>query len=259
MNLRKGIGLILVLTLTLTVASWRVAESSANIDFAFSFHDALAPYGTWVQVSSYGQCWRPRVSTGFVPYTDGHWVYTSYGPTWVGYEPWAWCAYHYGQWVYSPEFGWVWVPGYQWTPGRVVWATGPDYIGWSPYLGSGVNTNFWVVVNRDNFRSYNYAGHILRRDVVRNMFDRRVVRVHSGTLQRVEAERIIRRPIQVVRVKERQVVANGHNARLILPEGQEAAALKQISHISRKASVPVTNRKPVAQVSGKSFSKAPQH
>ena len=77
----------------------------------------------------------------------------------------AWCAYHYGQWIFTPEFGWVWVPGYEWTPGRVAWATGPGYIGWSPYLGGGnPNVNFWVVINRDRFGYSNYSRYVLRRD-----------------------------------------------------------------------------------------------
>ena len=87
MNLRIRKGFILALTLALTLIGSSVAKANTNVDFAFSFHDALAPYGTWVQVSSYGQVWRPRASAGFVPYTEGHWAYTNYGPTWVGSEP----------------------------------------------------------------------------------------------------------------------------------------------------------------------------
>ena len=148
--------------------------------------------------------------------------------------------------------------------------TGADYIGWSPYVNGNPNENFWVVINRDRFGYNNYSRYVLRRDTVRNMFDRRVVRVHSGTLHRTEAERITRRSIRVVPVNVKQVVADRHNTRLILPKGHETAALKQISHVSKKISAPHITKKPVVkknvvekksvtQISGKSSSKVEQH
>jgi hypothetical protein len=203
----------------------------------------LAPYGSWVQVSSYGEVWRPHVSAGFVPYINGHWVYTSYGPTWVGYEPWAWAPYHYGQWVNAAGYGWVWVPGYEWSPARVAWATGPEYIGWSPVLSGNPDVNFWVVVNRARFVYSNYSRYVLPPVTVRSMFDRRVVRVHSGPPQRVELERILRRPVRVVRVDERRVSVEGHSARLILPRGHEGTALRQISRVSHRTSAVEKSKK----------------
>src|SRR2546422_4200126 len=45
-----------------------------------AFHDSLAPYGTWVDVGGYGQCWQPSVvsiNPGWQPYCErGHWVYS---------------------------------------------------------------------------------------------------------------------------------------------------------------------------------------
>jgi hypothetical protein len=245
MKLRKKSILILVFAFLLSIMGANVTRAYTNVDVAFSFHDALAPYGSWVNVSTCGNCWQPRVSAGFIPYTNGHWVYTTYGPTWVGYEPWAWAAYHYGQWVFTPEFGWIWQPGYSYTPGRVVWATGPDYIGWTPYVAGGPNVNFWVMVNRDRFGYSNYSNYALRRDVVRNMFDRRVVRVHPGTLDRMEVERITNRPVRVVPVDVRTVSADRRSVKLILPKGHETAALREISHAQQRArtSAAVTTKK----------------
>ena len=44
-----------------------------------TFYDALAPYGTWVNVVNYGYVWMPT-SAGydFAPYaTNGHWIMTN--------------------------------------------------------------------------------------------------------------------------------------------------------------------------------------
>src|SRR5438046_3018487 len=69
--------------------------SNPNINF----HSMMGEYGNWVDVPSFGQCWRPYVSSGWQPFRYAHWVTTSYGPYWQGYEPWAWAAYHYGNWI----------------------------------------------------------------------------------------------------------------------------------------------------------------
>ncbi len=102
-----------------------------------SFQAAMGEYGTWMSMQPFGQVWHPYVANDWRPYTQGHWNYTQYGPTWQGYEPWAWAGYHYGNWVFSQQFGWVWIPGYEWHPGRVAWAQGYNSIGWTPMPPSG--------------------------------------------------------------------------------------------------------------------------
>lgn len=121
-----------------------------------SFHDVMGEYGSWVSVSQFGQAWRPYASSGWRPYTQGHWIYTQYGPTWSGYEPWAWAAYHYGNWIFTSRYGWVWIPGYDWHPGRVSWARGYDTIGWSPMPPSGYDYSRGDLsyVGNDNQFSY---------------------------------------------------------------------------------------------------------
>ncbi len=101
------------------------------------FHRMMAQYGRWGRLAPFGNVWRPYASSGWRPYTYGHWLYTEYGPYWEGYEPWAWAAYHYGSWVYDISLGWVWVPDYQWHPGRVAWARGYLTIGWMPLPPDG--------------------------------------------------------------------------------------------------------------------------
>jgi hypothetical protein len=102
-----------------------------------NFYRMMSQYGRWVRVPTFGRVWRPYASHGWRPYTYGHWIYTEYGPYWEGYEPWAWAAYHYGSWIFDRRYGWVWVPGYEWHPGRVAWARGYDTIGWMPLPPDG--------------------------------------------------------------------------------------------------------------------------
>lgn len=135
----------------------------------------LARYGGWISVGGRNY-WRPRVSVGWTPYSQGRWAYTPAGLTWVSYEPWGWVPYHYGSWDYLPSYGWVWQAGYRWSPAWVYWYWGPSYVGWCPtgyytsyYRGSynyfrhGVygwagggwdHWNHWTFVNTSYFRGY---------------------------------------------------------------------------------------------------------
>jgi hypothetical protein len=100
-----------------------------------TFYDNLSSQGNWVQTNNYGYVWQPNVQDpDWAPYTDGHWVYTDEGWTWVAddSEPWGWATYHYGRWVNIDGQGWAWVPGYTWAPAWVSWRYGGGYCGWAP-------------------------------------------------------------------------------------------------------------------------------
>jgi hypothetical protein len=106
----------------------------ANADF----EAPLAPHGAWIEVGSYGRCWRPAgVAVDWRPYCYGHWVWTDCGWYWASDEPWAWACYHYGWWVYDPVAAWVWVPGIEWAPAWVSWRVGGGFIGWAPFAPPG--------------------------------------------------------------------------------------------------------------------------
>jgi hypothetical protein len=118
------------------------------------FYDQLSPYGAWIYDDNYGYVWIPDVMTGFYPYgTNGHWVYTDYGWTWVSYYAWGWAPFHYGRWNFDPYYGWLWVPGNEWGPAWVTWRRCNDYYGWAP-LGPGItiqmtfNINFFIPDDR---------------------------------------------------------------------------------------------------------------
>jgi hypothetical protein len=70
------------------------------------FVEPLAPYGTWTSVEGYERVWIPRnVPQGWRPYTDGRWVYTDDGWTWVSDHEWGWAPFHYGRWSYATHHG----------------------------------------------------------------------------------------------------------------------------------------------------------
>lgn len=95
--------------------------------------DDLDEHGRWVMVSGIGWSWRPFVSAGWRPYHHGYWHHSRGGHlTWVSYDPWGWGPYHYGRWAFDPGYGWVWVPGYGYSPAWVYWMYGPGYVGWAP-------------------------------------------------------------------------------------------------------------------------------
>jgi hypothetical protein len=100
------------------------------------FNDALAPYGTWVDVEGYGRCWQPTavvVNAGWQPYFDrGHWVYSDCGWYWMSDYSWGWAPFHYGRWFRHASLGWCWEPDHVWAPSWVCWRTHHDYCGWAP-------------------------------------------------------------------------------------------------------------------------------
>jgi hypothetical protein len=100
-----------------------------------TFYTKLEPYGDWRETSDYGFVWQPRAaadSRNWHPYTEGRWVYTDAGWTWVSEEPFGWATYHYGRWARLRNVGWVWVPGDEWAPAWVSWRKSDDYVGWAP-------------------------------------------------------------------------------------------------------------------------------
>jgi hypothetical protein len=116
----------------------------------------LNRYGGWVTVSNQ-RYWRPRVADDWRPYTDGRWVYTPSGMTWVSSEPWGWVPYHYGSWDYVPGYGWLWQPGYVYSPAWVYWYWGPSYTGWCPM---GYYTRYYASAGFGGFHAgvYGWAG-----------------------------------------------------------------------------------------------------
>ena len=123
-----------LLLLPLTVMSQAVRAQSPEVDFSY-IHDQLAPYGDWVYSDRWGEVWLPNnVPDDFRPYdTNGYWADTDeYGLTWASDYEWGDIPFHFGRWVNDPDDGWLWIPGYVWSPGWVVWRSNDQYMGWMP-------------------------------------------------------------------------------------------------------------------------------
>jgi len=143
-----------------------LGQACAGVSVSFNlFFNNLQPYGTWINVPSYGQVWYPSsVGVGWQPYSRGHWVWTAQGWMWISSEPWGWATYHYGRWVYAEDYGWVWVPGAVWAPAWVSWYVGPSYVGWAPLppVGYGYvafRPSYCVFVPTHFFLSVNLWNH----------------------------------------------------------------------------------------------------
>ncbi|REG82049.1 DUF6600 domain-containing protein [Algoriphagus antarcticus] len=132
------------------------------------FYDELMPYGDWVKDGRHGYVWLPAVYEDFHPYgTNGHWVMTGYGNTWVSDYDWGWATFHYGRWYFDDNYqSWAWIPDYNWGPAWVDWRSGGGYYGWAP-MGPGFSINFrvnipasyWLFVPQRRFayaNVYNY-------------------------------------------------------------------------------------------------------
>jgi len=140
-----------------------VGEAPTGSDVTLGyFQNQLAPYGQWVSVPDYGQCWVPTVESqvpDWRPYLNGgHWEYTENGWFWASDYPWGEYVFHYGRWARVAPYGWVWVPGYHWGPAWVSWrnADASGYCGWAPLPpgarfdpGVGIIWNGSVAVDTD--------------------------------------------------------------------------------------------------------------
>jgi hypothetical protein len=191
-----SLSLLIVLLFSGFITTRQVyANSSVNVEIS-TFHDALAPYGNWVNHPLYGQVWYPRnVAQDWRPYTDGYWAHTDdYGWLWVSYEPWGWAPFHYERWAWDNWYGWVWVPGRTWAPAWVFWRSGGGYAAWAPMPpnvvwqpGVGLNISYfnydrdlrwdsWVAV-----REYDLPNRHISRHISPPSQNRQVINVTNYT------------------------------------------------------------------------------
>ncbi len=156
---RLALAAILILAAFPAAADLEVT-TSVQIHAKADIEAPLAAHGAWVEVGSYGRCWRPaHMAVGWRPYGHGQWVWTDCGWYWSSNEPWAWACYHYGSWVYDPSWGWVWIPQTEWAPAWVSWRVGGGYIGWAPlgppgwFLAREPKAELFVFVGEARFGS----------------------------------------------------------------------------------------------------------
>lgn len=185
------------------------------------FYDELLPYGDWIRDPVHGYVWVPYAEPNFQPYaTNGHWVMSTYGNTWVSNYAWGWAPFHYGRWYFDDYLGWAWVPGYEWGPAWVNWRSNAGYYGWAP-LGPGVSihvavnipSHHWIFVPKRRFVSRNiYNYYVPRRNVVKIYNQTTVInntyvydnRTYITGPERREIERATRRSVPVYQVNDSQ-------------------------------------------------------
>lgn len=179
----------------------------------------------------YGSVWLPDVGPDFQPYaTDGHWVVTEFGNTWVSDYAWGWAPFHYGRWFFDSQYGWAWVPGNDWGPAWVSWRTGGGYYGWAP-LGPGIDINvnvnipapYWTFVPQIYITSPRLYSYRVARPNVINIYQNTTIinnvyrsnnRAYVYGPNRYEIERVTRQRVPVYRIDPldrpgRSVVGNG--------------------------------------------------
>jgi len=219
---------------TTAQASAPAAEPVVNFDY---FQQQLSPYGNWVYVPGYGQCWRPYgLAPGWRPYYDsGHWVYTDAGLYWQSDYPWGAVPFHYGRWAYVAGYGWIWVPAYDYAPAWVLWRNTDGYLGWAPlpygavwvsggwweYRGArvaadfdfGLGVSFFVFVDSHHLWEHDYHPFVLHREELHRIYRASVINrfgrdEHGGFVQQgLDRERLGRltgRTVEAVRHEELQ-------------------------------------------------------
>jgi hypothetical protein len=195
--------------LTALAAPRPAAAAHTQVSFEF-FSSSLEPYGSWHVSASLGRVWTPRVQViGWHPYTNGHWVYTDFGWTWVSDYEWGAIPYHYGTWAIDSELGWVWVPGYVWAPAWVVFRTGSTYIGWAPVPSSfSIGTSFsfsdygpdqFVFVRKADFAAPHIQEHAVPIERSRVIFDQTIALENSI---RIENDVVVNRDPDVSQVEQ---------------------------------------------------------
>lgn len=201
-----------------------VADSYASDNYAMpvepepavaddsAYYDALAPYGTWVDVDGIGRCWQPTVmivNPGWRPYFDcGRWVYSDCGWYWMSDYSWGWAPFHYGRWFQHAQLGWCWRPDHVWGPSWVCWRHDNDYCGWAPLppgarfvagvgltfrgrpvrpgFSFGLAANHFPFVHFSHFLDRDLPRHTVRHDDAIRIFDRTIastgIAAHNHTV-----------------------------------------------------------------------------
>ncbi|WP_017260137.1 DUF6600 domain-containing protein [Pedobacter arcticus] len=199
------------------------AEASSRKDISLQvFYDELSYYGDWVNNPDYGYVWRPNVGSDFRPYyTNGHWVMTEYGNTWVSDYEWGWAPFHYGRWFYDKYDGWIWMPDTEWGPAWVTWRTGGGYYGWAPlaprvsiniHVGRRyyVPDNYWVFIPQRCIYYPSYSRYweprrnvyiVNNTTIINNIYTNDRVRYYSGP-GRDDVRRATRSDVPVYRVSD---------------------------------------------------------
>jgi len=228
---------ILLLFVFLSLMSTERAKAQGDYVSYKVFYEDLSPYGQWIDYPQLGRVWLPDAGTDFVPYsTNGHWILSNYGWTWVSDYEWGWAPFHYGRWDFDDSYGWMWIPGYEWGPSWVSWRRADGYYGWAP-MGSGLSINIsfgrqynnshdhWIFVRDRDFDRPNLHNYIIRdnnrinilqssRVIRRVSVDNNQNRNYMAGPDRVEAQKATGRTYNPVIVRDNERAGKQANEQL---------------------------------------------
>lgn len=205
----------------------------------------LNGYGEWITINTYGHVWRPYAVDGWMPFDNGHWVFSNLNWTWVSYEPFGWIVYHYGEWYDDPFYGWVWIPTDNvWSPANVTWLSYGDYICWAPLGPRGVHyenpwennqTRIWHVVRASDFTKDNIRNYTILNPV-RNENGRNVINQQPD---RQFVEKNIGKNVQEVNIKREPVKINVRNVeRMNLPKEEASRVEQNLPRVMKEVLIP---------------------
>ncbi len=232
----------------------------------------LHDYGDWyydAHVSSY--VWRPRVGGYWRPFLYGRWIYHPYGAYWVSYDRWGWGPYHYGRWFRDGLGRWVWVPGYHFSPARVLFYSYGSYYFWAP-MGFGIyyysypyvkECDYYVFVDKDCFyaecKKNDHSDDTLYHRLTENDFDgkdiksliakplKEIPRVGDGIRFRPKKHEIPKKIInRVARFKQRRSPV--WSAKSALPERISAGRVS-VQQPLRRDTDRILRQKPLRKLS----------
>jgi hypothetical protein len=248
---------LLVMVLSVLAVGCGGGEESSRYQNASPRDPAFAmldEYGSWIDLAPYGQVWSPWVSYEWRPYAYGHWSWSRGGWVWVGYEPFAWVVYHYGFWDFDRQLGWVWIPGYEWSPANVAWCTSDEYMCWAPLPPSNMSLiqpgdlyweQLWVVVpagdfTRDNVAQYRATDGTLRDGSKVRNGDRR-------SPDPRDVERRTKRKVDDVQVRDEKVRKGGRELIKISLPPEESKRVDAQADVVRRNLLRDKNSKEQAQ------------
>lgn len=104
--------------------------------------ELLEAYGVWYAHEDFGWVWQPHdVEPWWQPFSVGEWIVTQDGsPFWRSGYPFGWAAEHYGSWTFDARYGWLWVPGNEWSAAPVSWRAAGQVVGWAPQVRTKADT-----------------------------------------------------------------------------------------------------------------------
>ena len=232
-NISKSLVVFWTAITLLVTAGTSAKAQQQYVDFDV-FYNELSPYGNWYNDPDYGYVWQPREAGNFQPYyTNGYWVMTEYGNTWVSNYDWGWAPFHYGRWTMG-RMGWIWIPGTQWGPAWVEWRQGGGNYGWAPMapqvqinisVGGGWVTPYdWFVfvpqrnIYSRNFytyhRPYNHMAIYNKTIIINNYYNDRNNRpIYNYGPRGEDIRRHTGRNVPVYRVTNAETRSATHGAR----------------------------------------------